>query len=56
MIRDRIRGKIRIEVFGAYPEALLNAAALSAVQLWELECVNDNTLRMSAYESDLKTL
>ena len=34
---DRIRGVVRAEIFGAFPESLLNAAAAAGIELWELE-------------------
>ena len=46
-IVEQIKGRVRVEVFGAFPESLLNASALSALELWELECVNENTLRFN---------
>ena len=52
-IYEKLRGKLHVEIFGAFPESVLNAAAISAIELWELECVNENTLRLSLYESDL---
>ena len=55
-IVEQIKGRVRVEVFGAFPESLLNASALSALELWELECVNENTLRFNAHEGDLAKL
>ena len=51
-IYEKLRGKLRIEVCGAYVEGLLNAAALEAVELWDIECVDCYTLRMNVYEPD----
>lgn len=55
-IYDRVKGTLRIEIFGAFPESLLNASAFSAIELWELECVDDNTVRASIYERDMEQL
>ena len=51
-IYEKLRGRLRVEVCGAYVEGLLNAAALEAVELWEIECVDDHTLRLNIYEPD----
>lgn len=55
-IYEMLRGKMRIEVCGAYVEGLLNAAALEAVELWDIECVDDFTLRVNVYEPDYRRL
>ena len=51
-IYEKLRGRLRVEVCGAYVEGLLNAAALEAVELWEIECVDDYTLHLNIYEPD----
>ena len=33
-ISDRMRGVVRLEIFGALPPALLNAAAAGGIALW----------------------
>ncbi len=53
---DKIRGTVRAELRGALPEAALNACALRGVELWDLECVDPYTLRLTAYESQLGQL
>lgn len=55
-IYEKLRGKLRIEICGAYAENLLNAAALSAIELWDIECVDECTLRMSMYEPEYERL
>ena len=50
------KGRVRVEVVGAFPESLLNASALSALELWELECADEYTLRFCVYEADLPLL
>jgi len=55
-IYEKLRGKLRIEVCGAYVENLLNAAALSAIELWDIECVDACTLRLSMYEPEYEPL
>lgn len=51
-----LRGYSRVEVCGAFPEAVLNACAMSAVELWGLECADEYTLRFCIYESDMPAL
>lgn len=53
---ERIKGKIRVEICGAFPEAVLNACALQALLFWDMESVNAYTIRMSVYEKDLPEL
>ena len=55
-IYEKLRGRLRVEICGAYGEGLLNAAALSAIELWDIECVDDLTLRMNVYEPDYPQL
>ena len=44
------RGLVRMEVFGAFPEALLNAAAAAGIELWDIERSGENALCFSLYE------
>ena len=53
---DRIRGVVRAEAFGAFPESLLNAAAAAGIELWELESSGENRVRFSCYEKSLEQL
>lgn len=55
-LKRRIKGCCRVEVCGAFPESVLNACALSALELWELECADAYTLRFCVYERDVQTL
>lgn len=47
---EKIKGTVRAEVVGALPEAALNACALNAVELWNLECVDAYTVRVTLFE------
>ena len=47
-----LRGLCSAELSGACPEALLNACALSGLELWNMECVDSCTLRFYFYERD----
>lgn len=50
------RGYSQVEVCGAFPEAVLNACAMSAVELWGLECADEYTLCFYVYEADMPAL
>lgn len=51
---ESIRGTVRAELCGAFPEAVLNACALRALELWEIESVDEHTLRVTLYEKRLQ--
>jgi len=53
---DRIRGIVRVEICGAFPESLLNACAMQAVALWDLESADPYTLRATLEEKQLPLL
>ena len=55
-ISDLARGVVRLELFGAYPAAVLNAAASQAIELWDAESGDENTLRLSIFENRLAEL
>lgn len=55
-ISDIARGVVRLELVGAYPAAVLNAAASQAIELWDAESGNENTLRLSIFENRLAEL
>ena len=55
-ISDLARGRLRLELTGAFPAGVLNAAAQGAVELWDVESVDVHTLRFSAYENRLQEL
>ena len=48
--------RVKAEAFGALPESLVNAAAASGLELWNLKRKNENTLCFELYESGLDTL
>ena len=48
-ISDRMRGVVRLEIFGALPPALLNAAAAGGIALWRAESADENTLRLCCW-------
>ena len=55
-ISDLARGVVRLELVGAYPAAVLNAAAAAEVELWDAESAGENVLRLCSYERHLETL
>ena len=55
-LERRITGWRRVEVCGAFPESVLNACAMHALELWELECAGDYALRFSVYEGSMAEL
>ena len=55
-IYEKLKGRLDVEVCGAYVEGLLNAAALSAIALWDVRCVDDCTVRLRMYETDYPAL
>lgn len=50
----RLRGTVRLELCGACPEAVLNACAMSALELMELESIDACTLRVTVFETRVK--
>ena len=55
-ISDRMRGVVRLEIFGALPPALLNAAAAGGIALWRAKSADENTLRLCCWEGQLDAL
>ena len=53
-VLEHVKGTVRAELCGAFPEAALNTCALSAIELWSLECVDQYTVRVTLYEKQLK--
>ena len=46
-LANLIRGKIRVEAAGAYPERLINLCAARGLAFWELEWVDGTTIRLT---------
>ena len=55
-IVDRVRGNVRVEIRGVFPEKILNACAMQAVALWDLESLDSYTFRATAEERQLAEL
>lgn len=53
---EQIRGAARVELCGALPEPALNTCAVNGIMLWDLECVDECTVRATVYEDQLKPL
>ncbi|MBQ3210315.1 MAG: sporulation protein YqfD [Oscillospiraceae bacterium] len=59
MMKRRIfafKGVCRAELSGAYPETLLNACAMNALEIWDMRCPDTYTLTFSFYERDKELL
>ena len=46
-LANLIRGKIRVEAVGAYPERLINLCAARGLAFWGLEWVDETTIRIT---------
>ena len=55
-LSDRVRGCLLLELFGAFPAGVLNTAAGEGIELWGVESLNANTLRLHIYEGQLEAL
>ena len=55
-LTDRLRGTVRAEISGVFPETVLNACALNGIELWHLECPDAYTVRLNVYEKQLEEL
>lgn len=55
-ISDCLRGSVELELFGAFPAGVLNAAAAEGIELWDVESKGENTLRFHTYEGQLEAL
>ncbi len=55
-IFEKLKGCVRVKIFGAFPECILNEAAMYAVPLWGVSCEDENTVILSVYECDLNML
>lgn len=53
---ERIKGLALVEICGAFPESMLNASAIAAVELWDVESVDAYTLRAKVYEGSIPEL
>lgn len=51
-----LRGICAARLSGACPETLLNACAMNALELWNMECVDNCTLSFYFYEKDKEEL
>ena len=55
-ISDWLRGSVCVELFGACPAGVLNAAAAKGIELWGVKSVNENILSLNIYEARLPEL
>ena len=55
-ISDWFRGEAEIELFGAFPAGVLNAAAAEGLAFWGVESRDENTVRLHTDEAGLPEL
>ena len=55
-ISDRIRGRAEVEIFGVFPEAVINRCAAAGIELRRVRAIDGQTLRCLAFERDLEAL
>ena len=51
-----VRAKALAQVFGAFPEGIINAAVSKGVEIWNLERLDSNTLRFELRENDIASI
>ena len=55
-LSDRIRGRAEVEIYGVFPEAVINRCAAAGLNLRRVRAIDGQTLRCTAFESDLAAL
>ena len=50
-VSDQLRGLVRADIMGAFPESFLNAVAAAGIELWELAGTGENRVAFTCYES-----
>lgn len=55
-LANRIRGEARVEIFGVFPEAVVNRCAAAGVTLRRVSALDGQTICCTADEKDLETL
>lgn len=55
-ISDRIRGRAEVEIFGVFPEAVINRCAAAGIKLRRVRAIDGQTLRCLAFERDLEAI
>lgn len=51
-----IKGICKVKLSGAYPETLLNACAMNALEIWDMRCIDAYTVTFYIYEHDSDVL
>ncbi|MBQ1235544.1 MAG: sporulation protein YqfD [Oscillospiraceae bacterium] len=46
-----MNAKIKVKIFGAFPESFVNSAAAEGIELWRLERINEHSLCFDTFES-----
>lgn len=55
-ISDRIRGRAEVEIYGVFPEAVINRCAAGGIVLRRVRAIDGQTLRCLAFERDLEAI
>ena len=55
-LSESLKESAKVEACGAFPETLLNACAVRAIEFWDMECVDSYTLRFCVYDERYKEL
>ena len=55
-ISDRLRGSVELELFGAFPAGVLNSGASEGIELWDVQCRDEHSLRLKTFEKNLPRL
>ena len=55
-IINLLRGSVRVEVTGAFPERFLNLCAQEGLAFWDMEQPDSHTLRLTVAWTDRKAL
>ena len=55
-ISDWLRGRAEVELFGAFPAGVLNAAAAEGLAVWSVESTGEHSVRLCTWERCLSRL
>ena len=55
-IYEKLVGTVRLEICGTFPESFLNCCALEGIELWQLQSVDQYTLWVTTYETELGSI
>ena len=55
-ISDRLRGNVELEIIGAFPAGVLNSAVQEGIELWDVQSLDEHSLRLQTFENRLEAL